>query len=219
VTLPRLYAVIDADVAAAHGWTVGDLARAYLDGGATWLQLRAKARPLQWTLDAADTIVSMVGAAATVVVNDRADVARLAGAGGVHVGQDDLSPADARRVVGGRSQIGLSTHTPQQVDRAIAEPIDYLAVGPVFGTATKDTGYPAVGHDLIRYALERVRSRAERRPLPIVAIGGITLDRAPAVIAAGASSVAVISDLLIDGNPAARVRTFVERLAAAEAAL
>jgi thiamine-phosphate pyrophosphorylase len=219
VTLPRLYAVIDADVAAAHGWTVIDLAKACLDGGATWLQLRAKARTLQWTLDAADAIVSMAGAAATVIVNDRADVARLAGAGGVHVGQDDLSPADARRVVGEGCRIGLSTHTPQQVDRAISEPIDYVAVGPVFGTATKQTGYQAVGHELIRYASARVRSRGARGPLPIVAIGGITLDRAPAVIAAGAASVAVISDLLAGGKPAARVKTFVERLAAAEAAL
>lgn len=213
MTIPRLYAVIDADVAAAHGWTVIDLARACLDGGATWLQLRAKARPLQWTLDAADEMVAIAGDRATVIVNDRADVTRLAQASGVHVGQDDLSPVDARRIVGDRRVIGLSTHTREQVDRAIREPIDYLAVGPIYGTATKDTGYPAVGPDLIRYA---ARTDA---PLPIVAIGGITLDRAPSAIGAGASSVAVISDLLTGGNPAVRVKTFVERLAAVEAAL
>jgi thiamine-phosphate pyrophosphorylase len=218
VTLPRLYAVIDADVAAAHGWTVTDLARACLDGGATLLQLRGKSRSLQWTLEAADAIVAMAGAAATVIVNDRADVARLAGASGVHVGQDDLSPAEARAIVGAGRCIGLSTHSPGQVDLAILEPIDYLAVGPVHDTTTKDTGFQAVGHDLVRYAAERTRSRAAGA-LPVVAIGGITLDRAPAAIAAGASSVAVISDLLVDGNPAARVKTFVERLAAAEAAL
>jgi thiamine monophosphate synthase len=100
----------------------------------------------------------------------------------------------------------------------MAQPIDYLAVGPVHATATKDTGYQSVGHDLIRYAAERARSRVEG-VVPVVAIGGMTLDRAPRVIAAGASSVAVISDLLVGGNPVARVKTFVERLAAAEAAL
>jgi thiamine-phosphate pyrophosphorylase len=218
VTLPRLYAVIDADVAAAHGWTITDLARACLDGGATLLQLRAKSRSLQWTLDAADTMLAMAGAEATIIVNDRADAARLAGASGVHVGQDDLSPGEARAVVGVERCIGLSTHSPAQIDFAILEPIDYLAVGPVHGTATKDTGYQAVGHDLVRYAAARARSRAAGA-LPVVAIGGITLDRAPAAIAAGASSVAVISDLLVGGNPAARVKTFVDRLAAAEAAL
>ena len=214
MTIPRLYAVIDADVAAAHGWTVIDLARACLDGGARWLQLRAKARSLQWTLDAADALVAMAGAGASVVVNDRADVARLARAAGVHVGQEDLSPGDARRVVGEGRLIGLSTHTPEQVDRAILEPLDYVAVGPIYGTVTKTTGYDAVGHDLIRYAAARAKAS-----VPVVAIGGITLDRAPGVISAGASSVAVISDLLTGGNPAARVKTFVERLAATEAAL
>jgi thiamine-phosphate pyrophosphorylase len=218
VTLPRLYAVIDADVAAAHGWTVTDLARACLDGGATLLQLRAKARDLQWTLDAADALVSMAGAAATIIVNDRADVARLAGAGGVHIGEDDLPPADARAVIGPERCIGLSTHSSAQVDLALAESIDYLAVGPIFATATKETGYRPVGHELIRYATPRVRSRVPG-PVPIVAIGGITLERAPWVIASGASSVAVISDLLVGGNPTARVKTFVERLAAVEAAL
>jgi thiamine-phosphate pyrophosphorylase len=224
VTLPRLYAVIDADVAAAHGWTVTDLARACLEGGATFLQLRAKDRPLQWTVDAADAILAMAGPSVTIIVNDRADVAKLAGANGVHVGQDDLSPAEARIVVGPESVIGLSTHTPAQVDRALAEPIDYLAVGPVYDTATKATGYRSVGHELLRYAAVRARDarRTEGRtgaPLPVVAIGGITLERAPGVIASGASSVAVISDLVVGGNPSGRVKTFVERLAAAEAAL
>jgi thiamine-phosphate pyrophosphorylase len=218
VTLPRLYAVIDADVAAAHGWNVIDLARACLDGGALCLQLRAKSRPLQWTLEAADAIVAMAAGAAIVIVNDRADVARLSGANGVHLGQDDLSPADARRVTGAKGCIGLSTHTRAQVDAAILEPIDYFAVGPVYGTATKDTGYQPVGHGLIRYAAERARAQ-EGDPFPVVAIGGITLDRAADVIAAGASSVAVISDLLVGGNPAGRVKRFIERLTAAAAAL
>lgn len=218
MTLPRLYAVLDVEVAAAHGWTVLDLARAVLDGGATCLQLRAKSRSLQWTLDVADAIVAMAGGAATIVVNDRADVARISAASGVHVGQDDLSPARAREIVGAGSLVGLSTHSSAQVDLALAEPIEYLAVGPVYSTATKDTGYEAVGHELIRYAVARSQSRPGG-PLPVVAIGGITLARAPRAIASGAASVAVISDLLAGGNPSARVKTFVERLAAVEAAL
>ena len=165
---------------------------------------------------AADALVAMAGEAATVIVNDRADIARLAGASGVHLGQDDLSPARARQVVG-RAAVGLSTHTPPQIDAAILEPIDYVAVGPVYGTVTKDTGFQAVGTDLIRYAAMRARSRDGG--FPVVAIGGITLNRAAEAIEAGASSVAVISDLLAGGNPAARVKAFVERLAAAEAAL
>lgn len=218
MTLPRLYAVLDVEVAAAHGWTVLDLARAVLDGGATCLQLRAKSRSLQWTLDVADAIVAMAGGAATIVVNDRADVARISAASGVHVGQDDLSPARAREIVGAGSLVGLSTHSSAQVDLALAEPIEYLAVGPVYSTATKATGYEAVGHELIRYAVARSQSRPGG-PLPVVAIGGITLARAPGAIASGAASVAVISDLLAGGNPSARVKTFVERLAAVEAAL
>ena len=218
MTLPRLYAVLDAEVAAAHGWTILDLARAFLDGGATCLQLRAKSRSLQWTLDIADAIVAMAGGAVTIVVNDRPDVARLSGASGVHVGQDDLSPAHAREIVGAGSVVGLSTHSPAQVDLALAEPIDYLAVGPVYGTATKDTGYGAVGHELIRYAAARSQSRPGGL-LPVVAIGGITLERAPDAIASGAASVAVISDLLAGGDPSARVKAFVASLGAVEAAL
>jgi thiamine-phosphate pyrophosphorylase len=141
-------------------------------------------------------------------VNDRADLARLSGAGGVHVGQDDLDPASARRIVGDAAVVGLSTHTIGQVRDACAQPVDYIAVGPVFGTATKDTGYRDVGTGAIREAAA-VAAGAGR---PIVAIGGITLERARAVIEAGAASVAVISDLLSTGNPEARVREFVQAL-------
>src|SRR5204862_2763835 len=108
-------------------------------------------------------------AGATVIVNDRADIASLSRADGVHVGQDDLSPADARKIVGDTACVGLSTHTLDQVDAALAQPISYLAVGPVFGTSTKATGYAAVGLSRVREAAARSRSAG----VPVVAIGGI----------------------------------------------
>ena len=141
---------------------------------------------------------------AIVIVNDRADIARLSGADGVHVGQHDLAPAMVRRVFGPGAVVGRSTHTVGELDAAAGEAVDYIAIGPVFGTATKETGHDAVG-------LAMVRRAAEYRK-PVVAIGGITLDNAPSVIEAGAGSVAVISDLMTGGDPAARVRQYVDRL-------
>ena len=146
---------------------------------------------------------------AQLIVNDRADIARLAGAGGVHVGQDDLAPEAVRRIVGPGSIVGVSTHTTAQLDQAVREPVDYVAIGPVFGTASKSTGYEAVGLAMV----EQAAARAHARGLPVVAIGGITLDRAADVVAAGADSVAVISDLLATSNPRARVQAYLERLA------
>lgn len=204
-----LYAILDADVAAAAGWTLVDLASACLAGGATFLQVRAKSAVSGWLLDTAAAIVELARpSGALVVVNDRADVARLAGADGVHLGQDDLAPAAARRLVGDTAIVGLSTHTPAQIDAALAQPISYLAIGPVFRTSTKATGYEAVGLDRVRHAA----SRAAARQLPVVAIGGITLESAADVLAAGAASVAVISDLLSGGDPERRVRSYLERI-------
>lgn len=149
-------------------------------------------------------------AGAIVIVNDRADLALLSRADGVHVGQDDLPPADARRILGAPALVGFSTHSLDQAKAAAAAPVDYIAVGPIFGTRSKDTGYDAVGTRLI----SRVRSMldAEGIAKPIVAIGGITLTRAPELIRAGAASVAVISDLLSTGDPRTRVREFVDAL-------
>jgi thiamine-phosphate pyrophosphorylase len=141
-----------------------------------------------------------------VIVNDRADIASLAGADGVHLGQDDLHPAAARRIIGGSAIIGLSTHSIEQVRLACRLPIDYLAVGPIFGSATKDAGYAAVGTELVTAA--RASLSKAGVDIPIVAIGGITLDRAEAVFRAGAASIAVISDLLSSGDPASRVREY-----------
>ena len=143
-----------------------------------------------------------------VIVNDRADVAVLAGAAGVHVGQKDLSPADVRRAAGREAIVGLSTHTRDQIVAAVAEPISYLAIGPVFSTATKATGYDAVGYAAVEAAVER----ASQHDLPVVGIGGITLATAPRVIEAGASAVAIIGDLLT-ADPEARVREYLAALA------
>lgn len=185
-----------------------DVARAFLDGGARLLQLRAKSIGSRPFLELADGCVAMArGCGASVVINDRADIAHLANAAGVHVGQDDLPPAAARRLLGDAAIIGYSTHSLAQVDAALREPVSYIAVGPIFGTTTKETGYEAVGLDLVSAAVARAKGR------PVVAIGGITLERAPSVIGAGASAVAVIGDLLAADHPAERVRAYLQALA------
>jgi thiamine-phosphate pyrophosphorylase len=205
----RLYVVCDADVCARAGWTIGDFVSACFDGGARTVQLRAKSMPGRPFLEAVRDMVARAAAyRALVIVNDRADIARLALAGGVHVGQDDLSPAAVRPLVGRSVAVGLSTHTGAQLGAALNEPIDYVAIGPVFGTATKDTGYEPVGLTSVADAADRTAAR----PLPLVAIGGITLDRASDVIRAGADAVAVISDLLATGDPATRVREYLAAL-------
>ena len=211
-----LLAIIDVDAAARAGWQAIDLARAFVDGGARCVQLRAKNLPGGAFLATATAIVHLAHrCGATVIVNDRADIARLAGADGVHLGQDDLAPLSVRPLVGPAATVGLSTHSLEQLERALDQPVDYVAIGPVFGTTTKDTGYRAVGIDLVREAARRAASRGR----PLVAIGGITLERAPSVIAAGASSVAVVGDLLDSGEPEARVRAYLERLSQPDLAI
>jgi thiamine-phosphate pyrophosphorylase len=194
-------------VAAAAGWAALDLARAFLSGGATWLQIRAKHLGGGALLDLCEQVRDLAAHRAAVIVNDRVDVAVVARIGAVHLGQEDLPVEAARRLLGPDAIIGFSTHTPQQIEAAALLAIDYVAVGPVFGTETKNTGYASVGLDRVRYA-----AYVERGLRPIVAIGGITLDRARDVIEAGATSVAVISDLLA-GDPEACVRAFLDRLA------
>jgi thiamine-phosphate pyrophosphorylase len=203
-------------VAAQAGWALTDLAEACVAGGARWLQLRAKTLPGGAFLDTATSLQALARAnGARLIVNDRADVARLSGAAGVHVGQDDLAPAAARAIVGPHAVVGLSTHTETQIDAAVVQPVNYIAIGPVFWTATKETGYTAIGLDRVRYAAAAA-ARASSSDLDgtrgVVAIGGITLDTAAAVLAAGATAVAVITDLLATGDPEARVRAYVERL-------
>jgi thiamine-phosphate pyrophosphorylase len=202
---PFLYPVIDTEVCAARAWDPMALARACLAGGAHVLQLRCKTGSSGTFLELAERLVPLARArGAMVIINDRPDIARLSGAAGVHVGQDDLSVADARLVAGDQAIVGISTHDEAQVDEALSGPATYIAVGPIFGTSTKDTGYGARGLALVTYASGRGK--------PVVAIGGITLGRAGSVIEAGAASVAVIGDLLTDCDPERRVREFLRRL-------
>jgi thiamine-phosphate pyrophosphorylase len=204
----RLYAIVDADVCGAVGRAPLDVARAFLAGGARWLQLRCKGMPSGPFLDLANRIMEASAAAgATLIVNDRADVASLSSAHGLHIGQTDLSPVDARGVVGSSVIVGLSTHTREQWETAVRQPISYLAIGPAFGTGTKHTGYEAVGLETIA----RASSAASAVGLPTIAIGGITIDNAASVIEAGAASVAVISDL-VKGDPEERCRAFIQAL-------
>jgi thiamine-phosphate pyrophosphorylase len=205
--LPRLQAIVDAGAAAARGWAALDLADAYLDGGARFLQVRAKGLPSGALLELCDAVIAIAApAGAIVIVNDRVDLARISGASGAHVGQDDLPVADTRALLGPRAIIGHSTHTTAQILEALSQPSTYIAVGPVFGTRTKDTGYEAVGLDLVREAARLCGGR------PVVAIGGITLETAPSVLDAGAACVAVIGDLLATGDPASRVREYCAQL-------
>jgi thiamine-phosphate diphosphorylase len=202
---PALYPILDIDICRERGLDPLAVLAAFLAGGARFLQLRDKTPSSRERLALADAVVARAHiAGARVIVNDRADIARLCGADGVHVGQDDLSVDDVRRVAAPGAIVGLSTHDEAQVDAALAGRADYVAVGPIFGTLTKDTGYGARGLDLVRYA----SGRGKR----VVAIGGITLDRAAGVLAAGADAVAVIGDLLADGDPERRTREFIARL-------
>jgi thiamine-phosphate pyrophosphorylase len=208
LSLPKLYAIVDADLCAREGRAPIDVARAYLSAGATLLQLRCKSWASGPWLDLASAVMEDAARAdAAVIINDRADVAVLSQAHGLHVGQDDLTPVDARAVIGDEPMLGLSTHTREQWEAAVNEPVCYLAIGPVFGTGTKETGYDAVGLHTVSLASEA----ATQAGLPMVAIGGITIDNAVSVIEAGAASVAVISDLL-KGDPEARCRAFLRRV-------
>jgi len=182
--------------------------RAFLDGGATFIQIRAKrleSGPLLALCDAAVHQAQSYGA--RIVVNDRVDVARMAAAAGVHVGQEDLPPAQARAILGRDAVVGFSTHGIPQAKAAVTEPVSYIAIGPVFGTRTKDTGYNAVGLELVRAVVDCAGG------IPVVAIGGVTLDTAVSVLGAGATSVAVISDLLATDDPGARVASYLQVLA------
>jgi thiamine-phosphate pyrophosphorylase len=173
---------------------------AALRGGARVVQVRAKELPAAVLLALARECVAAARVeGAVLVVNDRPDVAVLAGADGVHLGQEDLSPRDARRALPARALLGLSTHDDTQVEAAAGEPVDYVAIGPVFPTRTKADARPAVG-------LEGVRSARARTRLPLVAIGGITADNARAVIESGADGVAVLSAVLTGDDVEAAVR-------------
>lgn len=185
---PFAYPIVDAG--RLHGrdpaFVVDSLARA----GARLIQLRVKGlSDRRWLAMAGAALAAARASGAYLVVNDRADIARIAGADGLHVGQDDLAGTDARAVVGPGVLLGVSTHNLDQLAAAATAAVDYLAIGPVFPTRTKDNPDPVVGLEMVR----RARAATTR---PLVAIGGITRANARSVVEAGADGVAVISDLL-----------------------
>ena len=186
-----------------------ECAQKLVDAGVRLLQYRNKAASARELFERSKRLSSLLAPqGVTFFVNDRADAAWAAEAGGVHVGQEDLGAELARAVIGAGKLLGVSTHNLEQFERAGASSADYVAIGPVFSTSTKANPDPVVGLEMIR----------QIRPLtnkPIVAIGGITLERAVDVVKAGADSVAVISDILLAPDPAQRARQYIELLEAA----
>lgn len=207
MALARLYAIVDPAVLAGRGLELGDTARQLCAAGVRLVQLRDKSGSPQDVLRGAAVLCEAFAATEShLVMNDRADLAVLAHFDGVHVGQGDLLPEDARRVIGPECWVGLSTHNEAQVRVAELSCADYLAVGPVFATGTKLDAEPVVGLDGVR----RARALTSK---PLVAIGGITRENARSVMDAGADSVAVISGLFVPGETAEKVaRDFLEIL-------
>ena len=209
--LPRLYPIADIETLERRGPPLAAFARAVVAGGAQILQLRDKRGAPQQVLQHAAVVAdALQGSGCLPVMNDRADLALLAGWRAVHVGDADLPPDAARRVFGEKMDapvvVGVSTHRKEQVQAAEAGSADYLAVGPVFATSSKADAEPVIG-------LEGVRRLCALTRKPVVAIGGITLENAAAVLDAGAASVAVISGLLVPGSDVeATVRDFLRRL-------
>jgi len=186
-----------------------ECAQKLADAGVRLLQYRNKSASSRELFESSRRLSSLLARqGVSFLVNDRADVASVADATGVHVGQEDLSVEAARRVIGTEKWVGVSTHNLEQFERAATTSADYIAAGPVFATSTKANPDPVVGIDFIR----RVRALTNK---PIVAIGGITLDRAAEVIRSGANSVAVASDILRAPDPGRRARQYIELLEAA----
>ncbi|NYF80307.1 thiamine phosphate synthase [Granulicella arctica] len=202
-----LYPILDAGLLEARGVALTHYVEAMHAAGVTLLQYRDKAAGPQAVLrNAAAIREALNGANCRLILNDRSDLAVLAGWDGVHVGQGDLPTEDARRVVGTTRWVGVSTHTDEQVRLANTSTADYIAIGPVFATGTKLDAEPVVG-------LEGVRRARALTARPLVAIGGITRENARSVIEAGADSVAVISALFISGEPIEKVaRDFLQIL-------
>jgi thiamine-phosphate pyrophosphorylase len=189
--LPRFYPILDTVALERCGRELVPAAEALLSAGARLVQLRHKAHFDRSLYSKAERVAALCDdAGAIFVINDRADIAMLLGAA-VHVGQDDLPPVDVRRVAGNNRILGFSTHNESQLRAAADEPIDYVALGPIFGTASKLNPDPEVGVEQLR----RLKPLAQ---VPLVAIGGITRETASRVWEAGADSVAVVGDLYPD---------------------
>ena len=188
ITIPRLYPILDAALLPETDRQCA-FAEELILGGCTLLQYRNKSDSARAMLEQARELRRWVGRRARLLMNDRADLCLGAGFDGLHVGQEDLSPAGARQVIGPNLVLGVSTHNDDQLREADSSSADYLAIGPVFSTVSKENPDPVVG-------LEGVRRARQLTGKPLVAIGGITLANARSVCNAGADAVAVISDLL-----------------------
>ena len=188
IFVPRLYGVVDAKCFSSTQ-DLAIFAEELIDGGCTLLQYRNKSGNSRMMLDQARELKRRVGGKVKLIMNDRADLALAAEFDGVHVGQDDLSAESVRKIIGPERWLGVSTHNPEQLQEADLTSADYLAIGPVFSTSSKDRPDPVVGLEGVRRARQLTRK-------PVVAIGGITRGNAASVVEAGADSVAVISDLL-----------------------
>jgi len=186
--LPRLYAIVDSAFFPSTEGLAG-VALELAAGGCTLLQYRNKSGNARVMLEQARELKDHLGASVRLIMNDRADLCLAADFDGVHVGQEDLSPESVRTIIGPERCLGVSTHNPEQLREANLTSADYLAIGPVFSTSSKEKPDPVVGLEGVRRARQLTRK-------PLVAIGGITRANAASVIAAGADSVAVISDLL-----------------------
>ena len=187
-SLPRLYAILDTSCFRDHQ-TLFSTAEELFAGGITLLQYRNKTGNARQILEQSRELKRRFGGFVTLIMDDRADLCLAAGFDGVHVGQEDLSPAGARKVIGERLWLGVSTHNPEQVAEADKTSADYIAIGPVFSTTSKTNPDPVVG-------LEGVQKARAMTRKPLVAIGGINRVNCRSVIDAGADSVAVISDLM-----------------------
>ncbi len=202
--LPRLYAIIDS--AQTRNLDPLGVAEVLLSAGVRLIQYRGKTDSSRLLFEVCSAMAEQVHQAGGIfIVNDRADLARITGADGVHVGQEDLPVEDARRVLLDGQCVGVSTHTRAQFEEAGATSADYIAFGPIFTTGSKERPDPVVGPEQLR----EMRGLARK---PLVAIGGITLDNAASVIEAGADSVAVIHDLLAAEDIGAQARKFLKAL-------
>jgi thiamine-phosphate pyrophosphorylase len=207
MVLPLVYAIIDAEVLRARGRDTNEVASALRVAGVRLLQYRDKQGSDEDVLRAASLIAEVFkDSGATLLLNDRVHLVERADWHGVHIGQGDMPPAEARSLLGPKRILGLSTHNDEQVRQADRSAVDYIAIGPIFATSTKEDLDPVVGLDGLRHARELTRK-------PVVAIGGITRENARSVIDAGADSVAVISALFSSNEPTEKIaRDFLERL-------
>ncbi|HWZ13449.1 MAG TPA: thiamine phosphate synthase [Acidobacteriaceae bacterium] len=189
VTLPKLYAILDADLLSRRNISLETFSRDLYAAGIRCMQYRDKAAPSAKLLAAARMLRASLPDDVLLFLNDRADICALSNCAGLHIGQEDLSPAGARRVIGTGPLLGISTHNESQIAIANEADVDYIAIGPVFATTSKANPDPVIG-------LEGVRRARRLTSKPLVAIGGITQSNARSVIEAGADSIAVISALV-----------------------